>query len=178
MSSYSSSERPTLPSLHTLNLLPPACAQRPRGGSPYDSYDRPSCPPLNVPQHSWPYNRRVSTSSSTSRTPSPTPSDTSLSSASSSPTSPSKSKLTLIPSSFEDAEAVIVIPPPGAPASGPQTASLLLMGPALEHLRHPQRQIAKGTRLHPYRFAPSGDGTRRISSRRTSVSSFLSSASA
>jgi hypothetical protein len=44
------------------------------------------------------------------------------------------------------------------------------MGPALEHFRHPQRQIAKGTRLHPYRFA--GDRT----SRRASIASSLSSA--
>ncbi|KAJ7774474.1 hypothetical protein DFH07DRAFT_1056886 [Mycena maculata] len=170
MSSHSSSERPTLPSLHTLNLLPPSYAQRPGGSSPYDSYERPSCPRPNVAQHSWPYKRRVSTSSSTSRTPSPTPSDAS-SSASSSPTSPSKSKLTLIPSSFADADAVVVVPPPNGAGQ-----SLLLMGPALEHLRHPQRQISKGTRLHPYRFAPSADSSRRISSRRTSVSSSVSSA--
>ncbi|KAJ6500399.1 hypothetical protein C8R45DRAFT_977512 [Mycena sanguinolenta] len=148
MLSYSSSERPTLPPLHTLNLLPASYAQR-RGSSPYDSYERP-CQRLNVPQSSW-SRRRVSTSSSeTSRTPSPTPSGvSSCSSASSnsSPTSPSK-KLTLVPSSFEDAQAIVVIPPPGTPGQG-----LLLMGPALEHLRHPQRRIAKGTRLHPYRFA-------------------------
>ncbi|KAJ7871519.1 hypothetical protein B0H14DRAFT_2570843 [Mycena olivaceomarginata] len=152
MSSYSSSsERPTLPPLHTLNLLPASYAQR-RGSSPYDSYERP-CQRFNVPQHSW-SRRRVSTStsSSTSRTPSPTPSDASSTSS----TSPSSSsKLKLVPSSFEDADAIIVIPPPGAPhVPGTRPGrGLLLTGPALEHLRHPQRQIAKGTRLHPYRFA-------------------------
>ncbi|KAJ6557988.1 hypothetical protein B0H19DRAFT_1261555 [Mycena capillaripes] len=167
MSSYSSSsERPTLPPLHTLNLLPTSR----REASPYGSYERP-CPRLNVPQYSWSHTRRVSTStsSSTSRTPSPTPSDASSSrSTSSSPTSPSKSKLTLVPSSFADAEAIVVIPPPGAthvPGTRPGQG-LLLMGPALEHLRHPQRQIAKGTRLHPYRFA----------GRRTSTASSVSSA--
>ncbi|KAJ6584567.1 hypothetical protein B0H19DRAFT_1249530 [Mycena capillaripes] len=173
MSSYSSSsERPTLPPLHTLNLLPAPCAQHRKRGSPYDSYER-TCPRLNVPQHSWPYARRVSTStsSSTSRTPSPSPSDTSSrTSSSSSPTSPSKQKLTLVPSSFEDAEAIVVIPPPGAAHGRGQSQSLLLTGLALEHLRHPQRPLAKGTRLHPYRFART--------SRRTSIASSLSSASA
>ncbi|KAF7359414.1 Mitochondrial escape protein 2 [Mycena sanguinolenta] len=91
MSSYSSSERPTLPPLHTLNLLPASYAQR-RGSSPYDSYERP-CQRLNVPQSSW-SRRRVSTSSSsTSRTPSPTPSGCSSTSSTSSPASSSK-KLT------------------------------------------------------------------------------------
>ncbi|KAJ7043462.1 hypothetical protein C8F04DRAFT_1072148 [Mycena alexandri] len=143
-SSSSSSERPTLPPLHTLNLLPPSFAQHCRGDSPYDSSPR-----LHVPKRSWAYPRRVSmsssSSSSTSRTPSPSPSDSSSSSSSTSPTSP---KVKLVPCSFADADAVVVIPPPGAPGQG-----LLLTGPALAHLRHPQRQIAKGTRLHPYRFA-------------------------
>ncbi|KAJ7821026.1 hypothetical protein B0H14DRAFT_2832536 [Mycena olivaceomarginata] len=141
----SSSKRPTLPPLRTLNLLPP-CTQR-QGDSVYDSYDRP-CPTLNVPHHT----RRVSTStsSSTSRTPSPTPSDAgSLSSATSSSSS-SSSKLTLVPcASFEDAEAVVLIPPPGTEG----TRGLLLMGPALARLRCPQRPLAKGTRVHPYRIA-------------------------
>ncbi|KAF7338609.1 hypothetical protein MVEN_02087200 [Mycena venus] len=156
MSSHS--ERPTLPPLHTLNLLPASYAKR-LGGSPYASYERP-CQRLNVPQHSW-SRRRVSTSTSstTSRSPSPTPSDASSrtsASSTSSPTSPLKSsKLTLVPSSFEDAEAIVVIPPPDAPhVPGTRPGQgLLLMGPALEHVRHPQRRIAKGTRLHPYRFA-------------------------
>ncbi|KAJ7666016.1 hypothetical protein DFH06DRAFT_1185652, partial [Mycena polygramma] len=160
----------SLPSLHTLNLLPASYAQH-RGSSPYDSYERP-CPRFKVPQHSWQRPRRVSTStsSSTARTPSPTPSDASSrtsSSLSSSPTSPN-SKLTLVPSSFADADAIVVIPPPGAPhVPGTRPGQgLLLTGHALELLRHPQRQIAKGTRLHPYRFA----------GRRASNASSLSSA--
>ncbi|KAJ7468036.1 hypothetical protein FB451DRAFT_1177688 [Mycena latifolia] len=130
MASYSaSSERPTLPPLHTLNLLPSSYRSRP---SPYDSL----CPPPHA-------HRRASTASS-SRTPSPTPSDASSNLSSSSPVSP---KLTLVPSSFADADAVLVVPPTGA------AKPLLLTGVALAHLRHPQRQISKGTRLHPYRFA-------------------------
>ncbi|KAJ7760413.1 hypothetical protein B0H16DRAFT_1532223 [Mycena metata] len=153
MSSFS--ERPTLPPLHTLNLLPPSFGQR-SGDSPHDSSPR-----LHVPKRSWAYPRRVSmssSSSSTSRTPSPSPSDSSSSSSSTSPTSP---KVKLVPCSFADADAVVVIPPPGSPGQG-----LLLTGPALAHLRHPQRQIAKGTRLHPYRFA---------SRRRASVASSVAS---
>ncbi|KAJ7604001.1 hypothetical protein DFH06DRAFT_1349843 [Mycena polygramma] len=71
------------------------------------------------------------------------------------PPPPSNTKLTLVPSSFADADAIVVIPPPGTPhVPGTRPGQgLLLTGPALERLRHPQRQIAKGTRLHPYRFA-------------------------
>ncbi|KAJ7204780.1 hypothetical protein GGX14DRAFT_569359 [Mycena pura] len=164
MPSCTQSERPTLPALRTLNLLPDS----------YDCLTYARNP--NVPHRSWAYPRRVSTTSSsstsTSRTPSPSPSDAS---SSLSPVSPAKSaapKLTLVPSSFDDADAVVVIPPPGVPsipgANGRPGQSLLLMGAALAHLRHPQRQIAKGTRLHPYRFAP------RATSRRTSSSSLAS----
>ncbi|KAK7005820.1 hypothetical protein R3P38DRAFT_3214763 [Favolaschia claudopus] len=144
MSSHwsNSSAGPTLPPLHTLNLLPPSYAQR-RGGSPPDAYD-PSCPRLHVPHH-----RRASTSTaSSSRTPSPVPS-TSSSSAS--------QKLTLIPSSMEDADAVVLVPSPDAPAI-PGTRpgqSLLLTGPSIEQFRGSggSRSVPKGTRLHPYRFA-------------------------
>ncbi|KAJ7180503.1 hypothetical protein C8R46DRAFT_1344823 [Mycena filopes] len=153
MSSFSSSsERPTLPPLHTLNLLPASFAPHHRGDSPYHS---------SVPKPSWAYPRRVSiSSSSTSRTPSPSPSDSGSSSSSTSSTS---AKLKLVPCAFADADAVVVIPPPGAPGQG---QTLMLTGPALAHLRHPQRQIAKGTRLHPYRFA---------ATRRASVASSASS---
>ncbi|KAJ7269661.1 hypothetical protein C8J57DRAFT_318099 [Mycena rebaudengoi] len=179
MSSYS--ERPTLPPLHTLDLPTPYLHRR--QGSPYDSPERPSCPRLNVPRHSWSHNRRVSTSSSTSRTPSPTPSDASTSSSTMSHCSPSSpSKMRLVPSSFADANAILVIPPPETPYIPDITSAcrsplesaragqgLLLFGSAMEHLRHPQRQLAKGARLHPYRIMRVGEG-----SRRTSVSSSMS----
>ncbi|KAJ7100089.1 hypothetical protein B0H15DRAFT_796783 [Mycena belliarum] len=138
MSAYTApSERPTLPSLHTLNLLPPSYHRR---ASTYDS--------LCQTPHTF---RRASTASS-SRTPSPTPSDASSNlSGGSSPSSAVSPKLTLVPSAFDEADAVLVVPPPGHGAAG--SKPLLLTGAALAHLRHPQRQIAKGTRLHPYRFA-------------------------
>ncbi|KAJ7689398.1 hypothetical protein B0H17DRAFT_1202291 [Mycena rosella] len=141
MSSYTSAnERPTLPPLHTLNLLPPT----------YRRYD------------SLCAGRRASSCTSSSRTPSPTPSDLSSSSSSSASSSPlsayARGKLTLVPSSFADADAVVVVPPPSA-ADAKHGKPLLLTGAALAHLRHPQRQIARGTRLHPYRFARRGSGS-------------------
>ena len=68
-----------------------------------------------------------------------------------------------MPTTFEHADAVVLVPPPDAPhvqlLSGitdvKPAQPLLLVGPALHHLRHPQRQIAKGTRLHPYRIVRS-----------------------
>ncbi|KAJ6472661.1 hypothetical protein DFH09DRAFT_1343872 [Mycena vulgaris] len=81
--------RPTLPPLHTLNLLPP-------------SYRRSDS----------------ATPSTSSRSPSPTPSDASVrSSFSTPPTSPSK--LTLIPSSLAAADAVLLVPPPSAAHAAP-----------------------------------------------------------
>ncbi|KAF7316266.1 hypothetical protein MIND_00145300 [Mycena indigotica] len=126
MSSYAA--RPTLPSLRALNLLPeshPTC---------YDSYE-------HMTQRTWQSHRRVSMSSST-RTPSPSPSDAS--------TQSSPTKLTLVPCAFEEAEAVIVLPPTTKPGKG-----FLLTGQSLAQLRLPQRQLAKEVRdrMHPYRFS-------------------------
>ncbi|KAJ7185769.1 hypothetical protein C8R46DRAFT_1207889 [Mycena filopes] len=153
MVSFTSSGRPTLPPLHTLNLLP---AQHRRWDSPYDHLPR-----LHIPKRTRACPRRVSLSSSsstTSRTPSPTPSDCSSSSTSSTSMSPASphphAKLRLVPSSLADADAVVVIPPSGAPGQG-----LLLTGPALARLRSRQRPLAEGTRLHPYRFAPARDAS-------------------
>lgn len=105
-------------------------------------------------------NRQVSISSSTSsRTSSPTPSPLS---SSSSPTSGGQStKIRLVPTTFEHADAIVVIPAPDAPHVHPLSGvtdlkqpaqPLLLVGPALQRLRQPQRQLAKGARLHPYRI--------------------------
>lgn len=107
-------------------------------------------------------NRQISISPSTSsRTPSPTPLPLS-------PSCPSTSggqstKIRLVPTTFEHADAVVLVPPPDAPhmhpvfgITNPKPAQpLLLVGPALQRLRHPQRQIAKGTRFHPYRIVRS-----------------------
>ncbi|KAH0826670.1 hypothetical protein J3R83DRAFT_5058 [Lanmaoa asiatica] len=71
----------------------------------------------------------------------------------STPTTPFPTrKIRLVPTSFENADAVVLISPPSA-SNTPSPQPLLLVGPALQRLRHPQRQLAKGARLHPYRIA-------------------------
>ncbi|KAF5368530.1 hypothetical protein D9758_002438 [Tetrapyrgos nigripes] len=157
--------RPTLPPLHTL-ALPGIHHFDAMHDSNSQRYSRPRS---GRPQ---PFQRQYSISSSTSsRTPSPTPSDSSSESSSSSmpytPLTPasacaSRSKMRLIPSTLEEADAVVVVPPQSVydesnPASlldanANKSKALLLVGPALRHLRHPQRQIAKGARIHPYKI--------------------------
>lgn len=158
----SASVRPTLPPLHTL-CLPRGKTQLPRVDALHDSYElKRQIPRLRMPsQHSHSrQNRQVSISSSmSSRTPSPTPSPLS---SSSSPTSGGQStKFRLVPTTFEHADAIVVIPAPDAPHVHPLSGvtdlkqpaqPLLLVGPALQRLRQPQRQLAKGARLHPYRI--------------------------
>ncbi|KAF7318981.1 J domain-containing protein [Mycena chlorophos] len=123
MPSYA--ERPTLPPLHTLNLLPASYESRRRTTTPFDSYEQ-----MN---DSWQSRRRVSTCSST-RTPSPSPSDSSTLS------SPGN-KVTLVPcASIDEADAVIVVPT--LPDGG---KGFLVTGHALAQLRLPQRQLAKDT---------------------------------
>ena len=78
------------------------------------------------------------------------------------------------------ADAVILIPPPNAypiptlpnyvPRNG-QGQGLLLVGPALQYVRQPQRQLAKGARIHPYRVVR-GENTQN--SRRSSIISITS----
>ncbi|OAX41287.1 hypothetical protein K503DRAFT_863983 [Rhizopogon vinicolor AM-OR11-026] len=167
----SASVRPTLPPLHTLDL-PRGKTQLPPIDELYDSHEfKRQVPRLHIPTHQ---NRHVSISSSTSsRTPSPTPS----------PFSPSRpstaggkcTKIRLVPTTFEHADAIVLVLPPDAPHMYPLSGitnlkpaqPLLLVGPALQHLRHPQRQIAKGARLHPYRIV------RSPADRRYSIASIM-----
>ncbi|KAG1747405.1 hypothetical protein EDB19DRAFT_304343 [Suillus lakei] len=160
----SASVRPTLPPLHMLDL-PRGNTQLPRIDAPNDSYElKRQIPRLHMPSqyaHSR-QNRQVSISSSTSsRTPSPTPSPVS---SSRSFTGGRSTKFRLVPTTFEHADAVVITPAPDAPHVHPlsgitnlkqRAQPLLLVGPALQRLRQPQRQIAKGARLHPYRIVRS-----------------------
>ncbi|KAF9006353.1 hypothetical protein BDZ89DRAFT_1060938 [Hymenopellis radicata] len=125
------STRPTLPSLRSLDLLPTT--------STYESqtHSRPA------PNYGYTKQRQFSISSSTSsRTPSPPPQQAS-------------DKVSLLPCPMEDANAVVFVPPsiPGQP----RPEALLLVGPAMQAFRNPQRPLAKGARVHPYRMvrAPS-----------------------
>ncbi|KAF8068957.1 hypothetical protein FPV67DRAFT_1780361 [Lyophyllum atratum] len=194
-------ERPTLPPLHTLGLPNPSA--RMIDSFHELSYDNPSCPRLHIPN--WRRARQVSTSSSmTSRSPSPPIFDSSSSRSSSPSTasddslpstpvlsiSPLSSRLPhtttpltnplrfrLEPCTLDEAQAIVLIPPPCAPpvpsltnpTPTPQKKqqALLLLGPSMQYFRHPQRQLAKGARIHPYRIMPSqrkdGTWTRRAS---------------
>ncbi|KAK7060997.1 hypothetical protein VNI00_000732 [Paramarasmius palmivorus] len=176
------SERPTLPSLHTLDLPTLPSSTRPSSiylpvPSPYDSGRQslhahaPHYAPRQLHRQ-----RQLSTSTTTtSRTPSPPLSDSDYftHSPSHSQSKQSGNNLRLIPCSFDEADAVVVVPPPSTCPEVEPSKALLLVGPALNHLRHPQRQIAKGARIHPYRFASTrkGTGSTREQSRRGSDSS-------
>ncbi|KAJ8596148.1 hypothetical protein M405DRAFT_218865 [Rhizopogon salebrosus TDB-379] len=86
-------------------------------------------------------------------------------------------KIRLVPTTFEHADAVILVLLSDAPHMHPLSCitnlkpaqPLLLVGPALQHLRNPQRQIARGARLHPYRIV------RSPADRRFSIASAMTS---
>ncbi|KAF9078687.1 hypothetical protein BDP27DRAFT_1412636 [Rhodocollybia butyracea] len=116
---------PGIEHIHSLNDLP--CSSRTL--------------PSNVSYR--PSTRKFSTSSSAtteSRSPSPSLSDASSYGA-------SKPFMRLVPSDMANAEAVVVVPPPGPDSQKP----LLLIGPALSLINHPKRRIARGARIYPYR---------------------------
>ncbi|KAF9266976.1 hypothetical protein L218DRAFT_996504 [Marasmius fiardii PR-910] len=155
--------RPTLPSLHTLDL-PTLSPARPGPGTvSYALYDNGRDFQLHRPKP-----RQFSMSSS--RTPSPLSDSTAGGKNFMTPTAAtfpshllSQSKrpdLRLIPcSSIDDADAVVFVPPRSLTLPAEKNQALLLVGPALNQLRHPQRQIAKGARIHPYKFARRADRT-------------------
>ncbi|TFY70317.1 hypothetical protein EVG20_g2678 [Dentipellis fragilis] len=183
-------ERPTLPPLHSLNLPVPGSSWVSGAHALPSIYDRHV--PAHAAQQSWHRGRQVSVSSSiSSRTASASPppsevpsltdsiSTTSTRQSTSPPPTamPYGSVRIVLADSFEDADAALVFPPPGAPYiptisdlnTNPgstealkQGKPLLLVGKAMEYLRHPQRRIAKGARIHPYRIVRSG-GSRRSS---------------
>ena len=163
INSYLSSERPTLPSLHSLGLPIPKLPS-------HELYEYNERKVRNWLFHNltifsfhlfkrWTHVRNVSSSTSTSsRTTSPTPSD--HSSASSTETA---RKFRLIPSTLESANAAIVIavPLPTSTSILPlapknQNAkkgkAFLVVGPALRRLQHHQRHISKGAHIRPYRM--------------------------
>ncbi|ESK96484.1 hypothetical protein Moror_6992 [Moniliophthora roreri MCA 2997] len=175
-------ERPTLPSLHTLDLPTLTSDAKPRVYLPTPSaYDFGR---QSMHAHAAHYThvprlqrqRQLSTSTTTtSRTPSPPLSESEYLIP---PAPQSESKRTganvrLIPCSFEEADAVVVVPPPSTCPDIEPSKALLLVGPALNHLRHPQRQIAKGARIRPYRFSNSRKNSEhtREQIRRVSTSS-------
>ncbi|KAI0935120.1 hypothetical protein AcV7_004014 [Taiwanofungus camphoratus] len=176
--------RPTLPPIHTLGLPYMSPIGVPNLHDFHDPNDFSNIVPADV-NRDWSRSRQTSVSSTlssgASSSRSVSPCDAQPSSLRSSFTA-SFPGFSLVRTTFDNANAIIVVPPPIAPHTSddsdgsPSSPTLppldnsergkafLLVGPAVEHLRHPQRRITKGARMHPYRI------TRR-SSRRASTSS-------
>ncbi|KAF9480610.1 hypothetical protein BDN70DRAFT_877450 [Pholiota conissans] len=164
--------RPTLPSIHSLDL--PLLT---RATLPNVQYvTQLNACPVHIPSNRMYHDRNVSTSSSNtniSRSPSPaSPQD-----GSASPSTPTP-KFRLVPCEMENADAVILVPPPGADADVHGTTSssslavqqqgknkgILIVGSAWHTLcRNPKRPLAKGARIHPYRIVRGDDKSRRNS---------------
>ncbi|KAF8190456.1 hypothetical protein BJ912DRAFT_965156 [Pholiota molesta] len=167
------SERPTLPSIHTLEL--PLLTRSTLSNVQYAPEINARPIRFNVPTNKMNHDRRVSTSSSatsSSRSSSPTSPPDGFSSRLPSTLPPN---FRLVPCEMENAEAVILFPPPGAQDANVSNYSthngkgggILLVGPALHKIcRNPQRPLAKGARVHPYRVAL---GENPNKSRRASV---------
>lgn len=143
-------------------------------------------PPQSPLNH---HGRQVSTSSShTSASPtiplSPSPSLSDADSEINHSNPHTDTKFRLVPCPLEIADAVILVPPPNAypipiplPNYVPRTGhgqGLLLVGSALQHIRQPQRQLAKGARIHPYRVVRGENNTHTQNSRRSSIISITS----
>ncbi|KAF9559160.1 hypothetical protein CPC08DRAFT_818927 [Agrocybe pediades] len=156
-------ERPTLPSIHELNLLPLST------NVPYDHHDNMK---RGVPVYTA---RRLSTSSSqtgSSRNASPTPSLHETPS----PVMPClPKKVRLAPCSLDEAQAIIYIHPrrksvdaQGAhslPHSKKDEVAVLITGRAVETFRRSFRGLEKGCKMQSYRLVD----PRSIESRRASV---------
>ncbi|PBK67435.1 hypothetical protein ARMSODRAFT_1085969 [Armillaria solidipes] len=154
-------QRPTLPSIRSLDLLP-LCKEV---DITDESPKYPSCP--RVMYQNRRMQRQASISSTSSRTPSPPPSrHPSL-------TFPTGTRFRLVPCPLDAADAVVVVPPPDAPyipplsalqtsaGHAPPSQALFLVGPALQQFRQPHRPLAKGARVHPYRILRNGEVSRR-----------------
>ncbi|KAI5825913.1 hypothetical protein K523DRAFT_282087 [Schizophyllum commune Tattone D] len=162
--------RPTLPSLHELGLVPPFLPDMSRLSlHDVEMTDEP-------PSHQ--HQRRTSTSSTStlastsSRSPSPTLYDDSTSrpalkahgkpckrshaprtpSPMSQPTPPVAAlPYALAPCSLSEADAVLLFPPHDK-SQGPSKGIMMLTGESVRQLRHPERRIARGARLQPYKI--------------------------
>ncbi|PPR06808.1 hypothetical protein CVT26_003834 [Gymnopilus dilepis] len=149
--------RPTLPSIHTLDLFSHSSPRNVK----YDTHNNLRQNNAGLVHH---HSRQFSSSSSqtsASRRTSPSPSYNSDSESDGDLSSPRGSqcptKLRLAPCAIEQAEAIIVVSDAPIGAQGSDYAprqgkhSVLLMGPSIQRFRNPQRTLAKGVRVHPYR---------------------------
>ncbi|KAG7448457.1 uncharacterized protein BT62DRAFT_929548 [Guyanagaster necrorhizus] len=152
------SQRPTLPPIHSLDLLP-LC----REVNATDESQKCSLRPIPLYQNHRSQRQASICSSTSSRTPSPPPLQH--------PSSAflARIRFRLVPCPLDAADAVVVVPPPDAPYIPPLSAlrtsacyalrsqALFLIGPALQQLRQPHQPLAKGARVHPYRILRSGE---------------------
>ncbi|KAI0697032.1 hypothetical protein BC835DRAFT_804535 [Cytidiella melzeri] len=168
--------RPMLPPLHTLGL--PTMLEN----DDYSSREADDSPtPMPKDFMHWHRARQSSISSTTSSCTTSTsateyPPNSSPVFSRDSITPPpgrvSTNTFSLVLTSFDKANAFVVVPPaqphvpnisslsrtnasisPSKPKSR-RNQALLLVGPAVEYLRHPRMRIAKGARVHPYRIVP------------------------
>ncbi|KAL1742286.1 hypothetical protein HDZ31DRAFT_43591 [Schizophyllum fasciatum] len=157
--------RPTLPSIHELGLPPFLPDMASLSLNDVDMSDATS------------HRRRTSTSStstltSSSRSPSPTlydeptsrtdakspgkrrsPAPRTPSPMSAAATAPPPAALpyALAPCPLSEADAVLLFPPHDK-AQGPSRGIMMLTGESVRQLRHPERRIARGARLQPYKI--------------------------
>ncbi|EMD35308.1 hypothetical protein CERSUDRAFT_124656 [Gelatoporia subvermispora B] len=177
-SSQSNDARPTLPSIHTLALLD--IRRRRPVMDDLNDLDDLRTPRISRPlsSHLRPRNASISSEiTSSSRSSSPTErAPIAL------PSFPFPgTNFCLVRTTFEQANAIVVVPPlllspvsedssrsrSLSPTSPTETArrgkAFLVVGEAMEQLRHSQRRLSKGARVHPYRIVPRGAGSRRAS---------------
>ncbi|KAH6906784.1 hypothetical protein BKA70DRAFT_398306 [Coprinopsis sp. MPI-PUGE-AT-0042] len=183
------SERPTLPPFKTLeSLADQGYVSSSQWSSRSTFVPYPRSAPATCSRYTHGLRKASISSSNTSgseRSPSPTPSVSSRSS-SLSPSSPltpvtPSGQVRLVRCDMQEANALILVPAPDTPFTHPVLKgakpgqSLLLVGHAMQQfVRHPQREISRGARMHPYRAIPITSNT---SSRRSSVASMTSSIS-
>ncbi|OBZ67483.1 hypothetical protein A0H81_12560 [Grifola frondosa] len=171
MACSSSDIRPTLPSIHDLRLpdirYASGRSQVPASHALDESHELPTLMPLDF-GCTWSRARQSSVSSTTSSctTSSCTtssravsPSDIIPSSSRPSPYLP-PSGFRLVHSTFDDADALVIIPPstsrkfsPAYDDKSPANNAILLVGPAMERVRRSHGHLSNGVRVHPYRIA-------------------------
>ncbi|PPQ84078.1 hypothetical protein CVT25_003598 [Psilocybe cyanescens] len=164
-----SDRRPTLPSIHTLNL--PLLSGPAGPNVSYQNHNNLQ----RISNHAGRHARNFSTSSSVtneSRNNSPSPSPN----VGENPANPFASgrPVRLRACTLEEADAIIFV---GPATEVPQKSnyaprqfkepSMLIFGPNVDDYRKNPRPIAKGSRIHPYRIVRSPSPT--INGRRSSV---------
>ncbi|KAI0724971.1 hypothetical protein C8Q72DRAFT_889352 [Fomitopsis betulina] len=165
--------RPTLPPLHTLGLpYPLVRSAQPAAYEPYEPDNDRLSPETTLPRP-WARGRQSSVSSVSSSCTAPSRSG---SPADAAPPVPKTIGFTLLLTTMDKADALIVVPqmphlpsPPPSPSSmsAPRTVRpLLITGPMVDTFKQNHTRISRIARMHPYRMVPkipSAPGSRRPS---------------